>query len=111
MRNWGGSYYVDLPDELSDAFDDYEIEFDEIEDATEEEVKDFFQRLQEGLPLTSAEKLNSVHSKLRNYVDKLAKHRFFGKTSTSDRRYGHFDIVSKVASIEIDGLEVGLRLR
>ncbi len=108
-EEFGGPYYKDLPDELVDAFDDYEIEFDEIGDATEEEIKDFFQRLQEGLPLTSAEKLNSVHSKLRDYVMKLAKHPFFGKTNASDRRYGHFDIVSKVAAIEIDGLEVGLR--
>ena len=106
---FGGKYYRDLPDELVDAFDDYEIEFDEIEDATEEEVKDFFQRLQEGLPLTSAEKLNSVHSKLRDYVVELAKHPFFDRTNASNRRHGHFDIVAKVATIEIDGLEVGLR--
>ena len=108
-KKFRGTYYKDLPDELVDAFDDYEIEFDEIGEATEKEIKDFFQRLQEGLPLTSAEKLNSVHSKLRDYVVKLAKHPFFGKTSASNRRYGHFDIVSKVAAIEIDGLEVGLR--
>ena len=106
---FGGAYYRDLPDELVDAFDDYEVAFDEIEEATEEEIKDFFQRLQEGLPLTSAEKLNSVHSKLRDYVVKLAKHPFFGKTNASDRRHGHFDIVAKVSAIEIDGLEVGLR--
>ena len=41
-REFGGSCYLDLPDELVDAFDDYEIEFDEIEEATEEEIKDFF---------------------------------------------------------------------
>ena len=108
-QEFGGIYHRDLPDDLGDAFDDYEIEFDEIEEATEKEIKAFFQRLQEGLPLTSAEKLNSVHSKLRDYVARLAKHPFFDKTNTSNRRYGHFDIVSKVAAIEIDGLEVGLR--
>lgn len=108
-KEFRGEYYNELPDDVVDAFDDYEIEFDEIEDASEEDVKKFFQRLQEGLPLTSAEKLNSVHSKLRDYVFKLAKHPFFGKTSASDRRYGHFDIVAKVAAIEIDGIEVGLR--
>ena len=108
-EEFGGAYYRDLPDELVDTFDDYEVEFDEIEKATEEEIKDFFQRLQEGLPLTSAEKLNSAHSKLRDYVVTLAKHPFFGKTNASNRRYGHFDIVAKVAAIEIDGLEVGLR--
>ena len=108
-KEFGGHYYNELSDHIVDAFDDYEIEFDEIEDATEEEVKKFFQRLQEGLPLTSAEKLNSVHSKLRDFLVKLAKHPFFKKTSASDRRYGHFDILAKVAAIEIDGIGVGLR--
>ena len=108
-EKFGGRYYRDLPDEWVDAFDDYEIEFDEIKEASEEEIKIFFQRLQDGLPLTSAEKLNSVHSKLRNYVVTLTKHPFLGKTNASNRRYGHFDIVAKVAAIEIDGLEVGLR--
>lgn len=104
-----GRYYTDLPDNVADAFSDYEIEFDAIEDASEEDVKEFFQRLQEGLPLASAEKLNSIHSKLRDFVIKHTKHRFFDKVSASDRRYGHFDILAKVAAIEIDGIEVGLR--
>lgn len=108
-QEFGGRYYKELGDDVVDAFDDYEIEFDEIQEATEEEVKEFFQRLQEGLPLTSAEKLNSIHSKLRDFLVKLAKHAFFKKVSASDRRYGHFDIQAKVAAIEIDGIEVGLR--
>ena len=108
-KEFGGAYYKELPDNVVDSFDDYEIEFDEIENATEEEVKAFFQRLQDGLPLTSAEKLNSIHSKLRDFVVKLTKHPFVGKVSASDTRYGHFDILAKVAAIEIDGIEVGLR--
>jgi hypothetical protein len=108
-KEFGGAYYEELPDTVVDVFDDYEIEFDEIEDASEEEVKEFFQRLQDGLPLTSAEKLNSIHSKLRDFVLKLAAHPLFKKVSASDRRYGHFDILAKVAAIEIDGFDVGLR--
>jgi Protein of unknown function DUF262 len=108
-QDFGGRFHGELPDAVVDSFDDYEIEFDEIQDATEEEVKQFFQRLQEGLRLTSAEKLNSVHSKLRDFVLKLTKHPFFDKISASDRRYGHFDVIAKVAAIEIDGIEVGPR--
>src|SRR5438094_652379 len=106
-EKFGRKYYKELDDDFVDGFDDYEIEFDEIEEASEEDVKEFFQRLQEGLPLTSAEKLNSVHSKLRDYILKLAKHTFFAKTSASDRRYGYFDIMAKAAAIEIDGIDVG----
>ena len=108
-KRFGGKFYKDLPDKFVDAFDDYEIEFDEIEDASDEEVKQFFQRLQDGLPLTTSEKLNSIHSKLRDFVMRLTKHPFFARIAASDRRYGHFDILAKVAAIEIDGIDVALR--
>jgi len=106
----GASYYKDLPESVADGFDDYEIEFDEITNANDEELKEYFQRLQEGLPLTSSEKLNSVHSKLRDFCRKLSKHDFFkNKVLASEKRYGHFDIVAKVAVIEIEGIDVSLR--
>jgi hypothetical protein len=107
---FGGPYYKDLKSKFSDAFDDFEIDYDEIEEATEAELKQFFQRLQEGLPLTSSEKLNSVHSKLRDYCKTLAKHDFFKKSVVvPDTRFAHFDIVSKAAVIEIEGIGTGLR--
>ncbi|RWQ31750.1 MAG: DUF262 domain-containing protein [Mesorhizobium sp.] len=107
---FGGSDYDSLPEALSDAFDDYEIEYDEITNATDAEVKEFFQRLQGGLPLTSSEKLNSVHSKLRDYCVTAAKLPFFSETTAiSNKRHSHFDIVAKVVTIEIEGLDAGLR--
>jgi hypothetical protein len=109
VKDFGGAHYDDLPDKYTDALDDYEIEFDLIDEATEEEVKTFFQRLQEGLPLTSSEKLNSVHSKLRDFVKKSTGHAFFGRIPASDKRYGHFDIMAKTAALEIEGIDSGLR--
>lgn len=109
-QKFRGEYYKDLPEYLTDLFDDFEIEFDEITGAEEKELKEFFQRLQEGLPLTSSEKLNSAHSKLRDFCKNLSKHTFFKeKITASDKRYGHFDIVAKVAAIEIEGIETSLR--
>jgi uncharacterized protein with ParB-like and HNH nuclease domain len=61
-KELAGLYYKELPSDVSDHFDDFEIEYDEITDASESELRDFFQRLQQGLPLTSSEKLNAVHS-------------------------------------------------
>jgi len=73
-------------------------------------LKEFFQRLQAGLPLTSSEKLNAVDSKLRDYVRSISKHPFFKETiAIADTRYSHFDIAAKAVSIEIEGLETGLR--
>lgn len=107
---FGGPYYKDLRAKYSDSFDDFEIEFDEIEEATEEEIKQFFQRLQQGLPLSSSEKLNSIHSKLRDLCRSLTKHGFFSTSiALADTRYAHFDIATKVAAIEVEGIDTSLR--
>ncbi len=109
-KTFGGSYYKNLRQKESDDFDDFEIEFDEIEDAKEEELKQFFQRLQEGLPLTSSEKLNAVHSKLRDFCRRMAQHSFFqNKVAIINTRYAHFDVVVKAVSVEIEGVDAGLR--
>lgn len=109
-NKFGGRTYNDLPQSVADRFDDYEIEFDVIEDAVESELKLFFQRLQESLPLTSSEKLNSVHSKLRDYAKSLSRHAFLAdKVAINNKRFAHFDIVVKVAAIEIEGIGTGLR--
>lgn len=54
--------------------------------------------------------MNAVHSSLRDFCRQLAKHNFFAtKVRFSDKRYAYFDVVSKMAAIEIDGLETGFR--
>lgn len=103
-------YYRDLRSTVSDRFDDFQIQYDVIEEGDEREIKDFFQRLQQGLRLSSSERLNAVHSKLRDFARKVARHHFFQeKVAIADRRYAHFDIVSKVIAIQIDGVDAGLR--
>ena len=109
-KEFRAKFYKKLPEAVSDRFDDYKIEYDEITDATDKDLKEFFQRLQEGLPLTSSEKLNSVHSNLRNFARRLAKHDFFKwKAAINDKRYAHFDIAAKVAALEIEGIDASLR--
>ena len=107
---FGGKTYRELPDVISDSFDDFEIEFDEIVEADEEETKEFFRRLQEGLPLTSSERLNAAHGKLRDFAVEISQHSFLTlKIGVRDHRHALFDIVAKVLALEVDGLGVGLR--
>lgn len=108
---FGARLYRDLKGHLPDEFDDFEIDFDVIEGATDEELKEFFQRLQAGAPLNTSEKLNAVHSNLRDFCKDKAKDKFFTeKIALPDTRFAHFDIVAKVMAIEVEGLDVGLRL-
>lgn len=107
----GAETYTDLPDHIADAFDDYEIAYDEITDWTEEDLKEYFRRLQFGLTLTASEQLNAVHSNLTNFARQLSKRDFFKrKVWIRDTRKAHFDIAAKVAAIAVDGLDTGLRL-
>ncbi len=60
-EEFGGKFYKELHEKYSDEFDDFEIEYDEIGEADDKEVKEFFQRLQQGLPLTG-ERETQLHS-------------------------------------------------
>jgi hypothetical protein len=108
-KEFGGKRYRDLPQSTSDDFDDFEIEFDIISDATDADLKEFFQRVQAGLPLTSSERLNAVDSKLRDYCKNLGRHQFFKEIGVPNTRYAHFDIACKATVLEIEGLDAGLR--
>jgi hypothetical protein len=110
-KQFGGSLYRTLPRKVADAFDDFEIEYDVIKDATDQELKEFFLRLQEGMSLNSSEKLNAVHSKLRDFCRSTSKHTFFSEAvAVPNTRYAHFDIMAKVATVEIEGVGASLRL-
>ena len=109
-KEFGGRFYKELPQLVADSIDDFELDYDVIDGATDKELKEFFQRLQAGLPLTSSEKLNAVHGKLRDFARSISRDSFFADTiAITDTRYSHFDIAAKVLSIEIEGLETGLR--
>jgi len=76
-RMYGGPTYAKLKPDHSDAFDDFEIDIEEIEDATDDELKDLFVRLQLGTPLTTAEKLNALGGDARNFAHWIADQPFF----------------------------------
>jgi uncharacterized protein DUF262 len=107
---FGGATYSTLPEQVSDRFDDFEIDFDEITGATDQVLQKFFQRLQGGMQLMAAERLNSVTSELTKFSRRLAKHPFFtASVAIRDTRKAYFDIASKALAIEVDGMDVGLR--
>jgi len=110
-QDFGGRYYNDLAPDVSDRFDDYKIDYEEITDAQEGEAEEYFRRLQQGLPLTAAEQLNAVPGNLTKFVRKLSTHEFLGKkVPLRDYRHAHFDISCKVVATEIEGFGIRLRL-
>jgi hypothetical protein len=105
-----GSTYKELPYIVTDAFDDFEIQYDEITEATDDDIQEFFQRLQRGMVLTSAERLNSINSGFTKFARDISGHEFFkDKVVTGNSRKAYFDIAFKVLALEIEGFDVRLR--
>jgi hypothetical protein len=77
QETYGGPLYKDLKPSVSDKFDDHVLQIEEIEDATDDEVKDLFQRLQLGTALNTPEKLNAIESGFRDFLRGLSQHSFF----------------------------------
>ena len=110
-RRYRASRYSELADDLSDRFDDFEIEIEEIESATDEELEELFKRLQLGTPLNTAEKINAVMGQMRDFCHEVADKSFFhDKIALRDTRYSHFEIVVKWAFIEARGIQPQMRL-
>lgn len=104
--------FRDLPEHLIERILNFQVEADQITNATEAEKWDYFQRLQFSMPLTASERLNAAHSEMRDFARSLSEHPFF-KTSVGfeNTRYAHFDVMSKAVAIAMGGLKVSTRLK
>jgi hypothetical protein len=109
-RAYGGATYKDLRPTFSDAFDDFEIDIEEIDDATDRELEELFVRLQLGTPLTTAEKLNALGGEARDFGRWMSDQPFFEKSiAVRDTRYAHFDIATKWLFVEARGIQAQMR--
>ena len=109
-RRMGASKYGELKDDDSDAFDDFEIEIEEIEDASDDELEELFKRLQLGTPLNTAEKINAIQSELRDFCHEIARNPFFEKRiGIKNTRYTHFETVVKWVFVEARGIQPQMR--
>ncbi|OQW57268.1 MAG: hypothetical protein BVN28_13120 [Nitrospira sp. ST-bin4] len=106
----GGAKYSTLPDDVSDAFDDFEIDIEEIADATDQELEELFKRLQLGTPLNTAEKINAIQGDLRDFCHEMAAKSFLKeKIGLKNTRYTHFETVAKWAFVEARGIQPQMR--
>ena len=102
--------YSELDDDCSDAFDDFEIEIEEIEDASDWELEELFKRLQLGEPLNTAEKINAIQGELRDFCHEIACKPFFAeRIGIKNTRYAHFETVVKWVFVEARGIQPQMR--
>jgi len=111
-KKYGGKTYRELNEDFSDAFDDFEADIEEIEDATDEELRTLFLRLQLGTPLNTAEKLNAVGGEMCDFCQWIAKQSFFAqKIPLKDTRFAHFAVATQWMFVEARGVQPQMRFR
>lgn len=90
------TYFSELPEALKSKIKNYAIYTIVFYTENDEETCKIFLRLQEGLPLNSAEKLNARTGMFRNEIVELTKHPFVEKLGIKDYRFAHRYILSQM---------------
>jgi hypothetical protein len=75
----------------------YEFTVTVITDATDDELRLLFQRLQIGVPLNAGEKLHAMKGEMRDFVfDKGKNHPFFKRIQIPKRRYARETVFAQI---------------
>ena len=90
------TYFSELPEPLRSKIKNYPIYAIIFYTDKDDETCKIFLRLQEGLPLNSAEKLNAMIGFLRNEIVELAQHPFMRKLGIKDYRFAHRYILAQI---------------
>ncbi len=99
---WYNKSYQSLAASEKKRFVEFPIAVGLINDATDDEVRDLFARLQMGDKLTPAELRNSIQSAIGTEVRQIAlNHKFFSNCRISPARYKHHDFAAHAFAIEI----------
>jgi hypothetical protein len=100
-----GKKYDELHDDLKEQFQGFVLHFTVFDDAPQEIIDDMFVRLQNGVPLNSAEKRNAISGAMRDFVRDLAsEHPFFTKSiGFENKRYSYHEVLAQITLVELNG--------
>jgi len=105
------TYYSELPEPLKSKIRNYKIFAIIFYTDKDDETCKIFLRLQEGLPLNSAEKLNAMMGFLRNEIVELSKHSFLKKLGIKDYRFSHRYILAQAYLLTLRNQIVDTKFR
>ncbi len=89
------TYFSEFPESLKSKIKNYPMYTIIFYTDKDDETCKIFLRLQEGLPLNSAEKLNAMIGFLRNEILELSKHPFIKRLGIKNYRFAHRYILAQ----------------
>ena len=94
----GGKHWDELgPDVQWGRFMNRQVYTTKIYSVDDETTSQIFLRVQEGMPLNSAERLNAMRGKLRNEIVEISKHPFFTQTRIPPFRFAYRYLCAQIA--------------
>ncbi|HMS12470.1 MAG TPA: DUF262 domain-containing protein [Microthrixaceae bacterium] len=106
----GGKKWSELPQDAKDRLQFSKVTVTELETEDEGEIRELFQRLQQGEPLNSAERRNAMDVPVRNFVaNVLAKHALWPETGIKSKRFGWHEMSAILLAIVNAGGPTGLK--
>jgi len=103
--------YCELPEPLKSRIKEYKIFAIIFYTNQDDETCKIFLRLQEGLPLNAAEKLNAMMGFMRNEIVDLSKHTFIKKLGIKDYRFSHRYILAQAYLLTLRNQIVDTKFR
>ena len=92
LGNLSGKCWSQLPASAQDVLQFASVTVSALQDATDDNVRELFLRLQRGEPLRSAEKRNAIAGPVRNFiVERMANHSLWPLTGIREARFGYHE--------------------
>jgi len=100
-----GKFYKDLPERIREGFRSFSVTLVKVRGFSDEEVRDLFRRINSGIPLNVAERLNAYPGNIVLTVRKLSEHPFFEKiTYLKPTRYRYLHVSAQLLMLEKNGI-------
>lgn len=107
----GGLSYDDLAKEypkIKIRFDSFVLPIIGVMTDDTELIEDMFFRLNEAVPLNSAEKRNAFGGDMVGAIRDISKHQFFDKkVKFNNTRYQHFEVAARFLLVEVSQIDLG----
>lgn len=105
-ESWSGKRFSELTSAQQKQIRSFKLITAIVYDATGQEIRTLFARLQKGEKLTPPELRNSIPSDLGNVIRAMAEnHVFFKHCKFPNNRFAHDDLVTHAFALELNGTE------
>ena len=95
---WEGKQFKDFSQPEKEKILNYELTIAEITEIVADDVRELFRRLNLGTPLNSGERLNAINSKMRDFVEKMAKMPFIQNVGIPERRFAKEQVCAQICN-------------